>query len=220
MNSNITPRRQQTINAAIDKECPICHDEMVIPTAIPACGHKFCFLCIKGVDFSGLGHGGCPICRGPIDSSIFKKPTQTLNLKMDIADGQPSTSDSPPTKRVKQEDPDEDVKPDKKALDAGMAPGATSSSTKEKKYWIYSGRHQGWWRFDPRLEKDIEDAFESKMPLTELTICGCPYIIDFGEMKQFPKNNRQSARDIKRVNSDEFDGLNVKGLAGVLAKTP
>ncbi|CAL2028006.1 unnamed protein product [Caenorhabditis brenneri] len=214
-----------------DQECPICTCEMVLPTAIPACGHKFCFICLKGVNMSNLG--GCPICRGPIDDKIFKKPKQALDLKMDVPEAaaaaaalaqQPSTSTSTAAagdKKVKQEPVDEDVKPDVAALNAQMRAQAAAAPAppppQPRMYWLYHGRHQGWWRFDPRIEKDIEEAFVSLMPVTEVTICGHPYVIDFSKMSQFPKNSRGSAREVKRVNSDEFDAMNVKGLAGVFA---
>lgn len=210
MNSNtMTPSRQMSINAAIDRDCPICHCEMVLPTAVPACGHKFCFLCLKGVHMAHLG--GCPICRGPIDDGMFKKPAQNLDLKMAIADDSfaPSTS-NPVVKDVKQE-VDEDVKPDVNALrDA-------ANNQPAPMFWLYRGRRQGWWRFDPRVEKDIEEAFANKMPVTEVTVVGQAYIIDFAKMTQYPKNNRNASREVKRVDNTEFDTLDVKGLAGVFA---
>ncbi|UMM15404.1 hypothetical protein L5515_002819 [Caenorhabditis briggsae] len=206
---NMTPRRQMAVNAAIDKDCPVCHCEMVLPTAIPACGHKFCFLCLKGVSMAHLG--GCPICRGPIDEKIFKKPKQNLNLKMDMPDSPaPSTSNSA-EKEVKEEPVDEDVKPDVNALNAALNTAST------KMYWLYHGRNRGWWRFDPRVEKDIEEAYNHRMPITEVTICGQAYVIDIAKMTQYPKNNKGAARDVKRVDSNEFDTLDVKGLAGVFA---
>lgn len=30
-------------------ECPICYQEFAYKTELPDCGHKFCFLCIKGL---------------------------------------------------------------------------------------------------------------------------------------------------------------------------
>lgn len=32
-------------------ECPICYQEFAYKTELPDCGHKFCFLCIKGLLF-------------------------------------------------------------------------------------------------------------------------------------------------------------------------
>lgn len=32
-------------------ECPICYQEFTYKTELPDCGHKFCFLCIKGLFF-------------------------------------------------------------------------------------------------------------------------------------------------------------------------
>lgn len=70
------------MNANIDAECPICQCKMIVPTTIPACGHKFCFICLKGVYMNDMG--GCPMCRGPIDSNIFAQPSQVLDLKMNV----------------------------------------------------------------------------------------------------------------------------------------
>ncbi|CAI2292859.1 unnamed protein product [Caenorhabditis sp. 36 PRJEB53466] len=150
--------------------------------------------------------GGCPLCRGPIDTNLFKKPVQHLDLKMDIP-GSPSTTNNSLPRVVKTE---EDVKSDVGALNAALA-----NAPEEKKYWLYRGRNQGWWRFDLRNEKDIEEAFTNGMPITELTICGRSYVIDFSKMEQYQKNNQNSSRDIKRVNATDFDGMDVKGLAGM-----
>uniref|UniRef100_A0A8R1DYU6 E3 ubiquitin-protein ligase n=1 Tax=Caenorhabditis japonica TaxID=281687 RepID=A0A8R1DYU6_CAEJA len=180
---------------------------MVLPTSVPSCGHKFCFICLKGVNMANLG--GCPICRGPIDASIFKKPSQNLDLKMTMPNSPVSSARVVP---VADEDV-EDVKPDVSTLN-----GTTSNGTVKKNFWLYEGRNSGWWRFDPRIEKDIEEAFVNQMPLAEVIVCGLPYIIDFSQMKQYPKNDRNTCRAIRRVDSSEFDTLNVKGLAGVLAK--
>ena len=78
---SLTPPRFQSMNAVIEAECPACSSQMIAPTAIPAGGHKFCFTCLKGVCMNGMG---CPMCRGPIDPSIFSLPSQVLDLKMDV----------------------------------------------------------------------------------------------------------------------------------------
>uniref|UniRef100_A0A1I7UT03 E3 ubiquitin-protein ligase n=1 Tax=Caenorhabditis tropicalis TaxID=1561998 RepID=A0A1I7UT03_9PELO len=209
--SNMTANRQQALNAAIDRDCPICHCEMVLPTAVPACQHKFCFMCLKGVNMNHLG--GCPICRGPIDDNIFRRPTQQLDIKMPVPDS-PTPSTSSSTDREVKQEVDEDVKPDVDALNASM-----NNPPPILMYWLYHGRRQGWWRFDPRIEKDIEEAYIARMPVTEVVICGQPYVIDFSNMTQYPKNNRTHSRDVKRVDAHEFDASNVKGLAGVFKLT-
>lgn len=52
----------------------ICLDPISLPLEIQ-CKHSFCFLCLKGVYDSaidaGEDSGSCPLCRGPIDDSVF-----------------------------------------------------------------------------------------------------------------------------------------------------
>lgn len=189
--SSPSQQLQQAINSTIDKECAVCYSEMILPTTIPSCGHKFCFICLKGVSVSN--NGDCPICRGPIDSQIFKKPLQAVDLKMDIP-GTPSAAAPDPV--VKQEVDDEDVKPDVKKLQEELKKQQAAAAA-QKMFWLYRGRHQGWWRFDPRIEKEIEEAFTHQMPMTEVTICGNPYIVDFSQMCQYPKNQSNYSRNVK-----------------------
>lgn len=134
---------------------------------------------------------------------------------MDIP-GTPSAAAPDPV--VKQEVDDEDVKPDVKKLQEELKKQQAAAAA-QKMFWLYRGRHQGWWRFDPRIEKEIEEAFTHQMPMTEVTICGNPYIVDFSQMCQYPKNQSNYSRNVKRVNSTDFDSLNVKGMSGVFVAT-
>lgn len=83
-----------------------------------------------------------------------------------------------------------------------------------KFFWLYSSRGDGWWRFDQRCEKDIEDEFLANKPNMEMYLFGKPYILDFVAMRQWQKGNLDAWRQIKRVTSSEFDMHNVKGIAG------
>ncbi|CAL2044864.1 unnamed protein product [Caenorhabditis brenneri] len=200
----LTPNRIKSINAIIDAECPICQSRMIVPTAVPACGHKYCFTCLKGVCMNGMG---CPMCRGPIDPTIFSLPTQSLDLKMDVPD-------SPvPILNQKKQDSDDNTtrKPAPIPLDFNVL------NEKEKHYWLYQGKNQGWWRFDPRNEREIEEAFTKKdhQCFCEVIVCGKPYIVDFHKSLQHPKDNPTQVRSVKRVTAKDFDTLGVKGLAGV-----
>ena len=50
--------------------CPICQDTIVHPISLP-CGHRFCYLCLKGVF---ARNGTCPMCRNPIPPQLVAKP--------------------------------------------------------------------------------------------------------------------------------------------------
>ncbi|VDM79934.1 unnamed protein product [Strongylus vulgaris] len=116
-----------------DDECPVCYQKMILPTKVPACGHTFCFLCIKGlhmgpaklisltysdVDLPGaatrFGENLCPMCRGEISPAIFKRPKAhgvTLDMhdpespSVQLAVTKPTTSGLH-SKRIKSTDSD------------------------------------------------------------------------------------------------------------------
>ncbi|KHJ89643.1 zinc finger, C3HC4 type [Oesophagostomum dentatum] len=67
-----------------DEECSVCYQKMILPTVVPACGHRFCFLCIKGAA-SREGENTCPKCRGEVSPSIFKRPKAT-GVTLDMHD--------------------------------------------------------------------------------------------------------------------------------------
>jgi len=55
-----------------DQSCPICLEDLLLPLTLP-CGHKFCYLCIKGVALSPSGPT-CPLCRQVFSNSLIIKP--------------------------------------------------------------------------------------------------------------------------------------------------
>lgn len=201
---SLTPLRIQKINAAIETECPVCQCQMITPTAIPACGHKFCFTCLKGVCMNDMG---CPMCRGPIDPTIFNLPSQVLDLKMKVPLS-PAVTQNLNKSKLDQNN----VAPISLDLNASL-----NESQEENMYWLYRGKNQGWWRFDPRHERDIDQAFNSNQNHCEVLICGRTYIIDFDDASQYPKDAPTQRREVKRVSAADFDQMGVKGLAGVFA---
>ncbi len=54
--------------------CPVCRETVVHPVSLP-CGHRFCYLCLKGVF---ARHGTCPMCRKPIPSELIAKPVTVI----------------------------------------------------------------------------------------------------------------------------------------------
>ncbi|XP_015834013.1 E3 ubiquitin-protein ligase rnf146 isoform X2 [Tribolium castaneum] len=78
--------------------------------------------------------------------------------------------------------------------------------------WFYEGKN-GWWRYDPRTNEDIEQAFQLNLPLVEILICGEIYVIDITNNWQYCKKTPTRKRSIKR---DKIENLVVKGEAGLL----
>lgn len=208
-----TPQRFQTMNAAIEAECPVCSSRMIAPTAIPACGHKFCFTCLKGVCINGMG---CPMCRGPIDHSIFALPSQVLDLKMDVPLSPVIVQDKYKQIAKRDASPSAAPAPSPLNLDASLL---DDNLPEEKMYWLYRGKNQGWWRFDPRHERDIDEAYNKDEDHCEVLICGRTYVIDFNEQCQYLKEIPTQRREVKRVSAEDFDTMGVKGLAGVFVPT-
>lgn len=146
----------------------------------------------------------CPMCRGPVDLTIFNNPSRRLDI--DMVD-----PDSPSGKKPAGVKPDPDGEP----LDTKI--GVKSPSKVPTSYWLYEGRF-GWWRFDPRCEKDIEAAMVAGMPMIELCVCGGTYILDFTLMIQYKKNmGIRHKRNIMRVDQDVFIAMKdqIKGIAGM-----
>ncbi|CAJ0593453.1 unnamed protein product [Cylicocyclus nassatus] len=229
-----------------DDECTVCYQKMILPTTVPGCGHRFCFLCIKGAAAIG-NESNCPKCRGEVSDAIFKRPKArgvTLDMhdpespSVQLAAAKPSTSWVHP-KRVKKSDSgsgpskkknkakgtdsdDEDEKEEspKSELDeAEKEPDEEPMpDEKERVFWLYKG-HKGWWRFDPRIEKDIEAGMEATPDSTDVIICGRVYVLDFIQMIQYPRDSPGKIRDIKRVNNAEFKAMEekgeLKGISGV-----
>ncbi|KAK6026671.1 WWE domain protein [Ostertagia ostertagi] len=212
-----------------DDECPICAQKMILPTAVPGCGHKFCFLCIKGAAFR-TQERLCPMCRGNVSTSIFRSPAMR-NITIDMHDPESPTvaekpsrpkSDcsGPPCKqaRVCSDEPgpststetrEQSNEQDSKQLQQETRPSATSGN--ERYYWLYKGRG-GWWRFDPRLEKDLESGRQSEKNTVELLICGFKYEVDFERMVQYRVDGPTRTRKIKRVSDEEFREMSNKGM--------
>ncbi|VDP03846.1 unnamed protein product [Heligmosomoides polygyrus] len=202
-----------------DEECPVCAQKMILPTAVPSCGHKFCFLCIKGAAFR-TASSLCPICRGEVSNSTFRSPI-VHNVALDMRDPDSPSISLPSSSsrnlndtRFRYPDPNNPKSGVRKiavvriiqksgvckeeetadAAEDGGAP-AQSSSDKVRCYWLYKGR-RGWWRYDPRAEKDIEAARAMGEKTTELIICGFLYILDFERMVQYRKDVPYRRRSI------------------------
>ncbi|CAP39788.2 Protein CBG23202 [Caenorhabditis briggsae] len=208
----MTPNEMQSMNAAIDAECPICQCRMVVPTAVPGCRHWFCFTCLKGVCMNEQCPL-CPMCRGKIDLGIFNLPSRDLDLKMDVPISPVVVQKN--RAGINRADGNTTVSP----IDFDDTPEDLSKEDQKKMYWLYRGKSQGWWRFDPRHEREIEESYLKGKLQCEVLICGRTYIIDFQRKCQYLQNQPSQAREVTRVSAEEFDGMEVKGLAGVFVPT-
>ncbi|XP_078505012.1 E3 ubiquitin-protein ligase RNF146 [Lissotriton helveticus] len=76
--------------------------------------------------------------------------------------------------------------------------------------WYYEGRN-GWWQYDERTSRELEDAFTKGKKNTEMLIAGFLYVADLENMVQFRRNEHGRRRKIKR---DIID-IPKKGVAGL-----
>ncbi|XP_028914080.1 E3 ubiquitin-protein ligase RNF146 isoform X2 [Ornithorhynchus anatinus] len=76
--------------------------------------------------------------------------------------------------------------------------------------WYYEGRN-GWWQYDERTSRELEDAFSRGKKSTEMLIAGFLYVADLENMMQYRRNEHGRRRKIKR---DVVD-IPKKGVAGL-----
>uniref|UniRef100_G1SR78 E3 ubiquitin-protein ligase n=1 Tax=Oryctolagus cuniculus TaxID=9986 RepID=G1SR78_RABIT len=76
--------------------------------------------------------------------------------------------------------------------------------------WYYEGRN-GWWQYDERTSRELEDAFSKGKKNTEMLIAGFLYVADLENMVQYRRNEHGRRRKIKR---DIID-IPKKGVAGL-----
>ncbi|PIC20389.1 hypothetical protein B9Z55_025610 [Caenorhabditis nigoni] len=218
--------------------CAICLHAVYLPFPMP-CGHVTCFNCQKNAGTR------CTLCRQEFNAGLFNF-SQQMNLKEAVhpnyVDAQPD-SDGRVFVQDMVHEQDPDVKPNLDELRAAMAAAeaeaaAAGAQGKEvappkapffhdrnaKVFWLYQSRtvidkKEGWWRFNGRMELEIEEAYQRHDNQCTVFIDGQDYSINFDQMIQFRVSNPAVTRKIKRVNSDEFDQLLVLGIGGVMAKT-
>ena len=51
--------------------------------------------------------------------------------------------------------------------------------------WFYEGRGGGWWKFEVRLNQEIEEGYSAGALAMETLICGNLYVVDF-QVHRFP----------------------------------
>lgn len=80
--------------------------------------------------------------------------------------------------------------------------------------WYYEGRN-GWWQYDERTSRELEDAFSKGKKTAEMLIAGFLYVADLENMVQYRRNEHGRRRKMKR---DILD-IPKKGVAGLRLDT-
>lgn len=76
--------------------------------------------------------------------------------------------------------------------------------------WYYEGRN-GWWQYDERTRRELEDAFSEGRKTAEMLIAGFLYVADLENMVQYRRNEHTRRRRMKR----DAVGVPKKGVAGL-----
>ncbi|XP_008396298.1 E3 ubiquitin-protein ligase rnf146-like [Poecilia reticulata] len=95
-----------------------------------------------------------------------------------------------------------------KAAAAGLNRGGSES--RGDYTWYYEGRN-GWWQYDERTSRELEEAFVKGRKSTEMLIAGFLYVADLENMVQYRRNEHGRRRKMKR---DVVD-IPKKGVAGL-----
>ncbi|XP_041720718.1 E3 ubiquitin-protein ligase rnf146 [Coregonus clupeaformis] len=97
-----------------------------------------------------------------------------------------------------------------KTAAAGGRGGAGLGSAGGDHAWYYEGRN-GWWQYDERTSRELEDAFAKGRKSAEMLIAGFLYVADLENMVQYRRNEHGRRRRMKR---DVVD-IPKKGVAGL-----
>lgn len=101
------------------------------------------------------------------------------------------------------------LSPEELKASAGGRGGAANDHA-----WYYEGRN-GWWQYDERTSRELEDAFSKGKKTAEMLIAGFLYVADLENMVQYRRNEHGRRRKMKR---DVLD-IPKKGVAGLRLDT-
>lgn len=101
------------------------------------------------------------------------------------------------------------LSPEELKASAGGRSGAANDHA-----WYYEGRN-GWWQYDERTSRELEDAFSKGKKTAEMLIAGFLYVADLENMVQYRRNEHGRRRKMKR---DVLD-IPKKGVAGLRLDT-
>ncbi|KAM9338979.1 E3 ubiquitin-protein ligase rnf146-like [Symphorus nematophorus] len=98
-----------------------------------------------------------------------------------------------------------------KAAAAGVSRSVgTGGGSRGDFTWYYEGRN-GWWQYDERTSRELEEAFSKGRRSTEMLIAGFLYVADLENMVQYRRNEHGRRRKIKR----DIVDIPKKGVAGL-----
>ncbi|XP_010773974.1 E3 ubiquitin-protein ligase rnf146 [Notothenia coriiceps] len=98
-----------------------------------------------------------------------------------------------------------------KAAASGVSQaGGAGGGSRGDYAWYYEGRN-GWWQYDERTTRELEEAFAKAKKSTEMLIAGFLYVADLENMVQYRRNEHGRRRKIKR----DIVDIPKKGVAGL-----
>uniref|UniRef100_A0A1I7T787 E3 ubiquitin-protein ligase n=1 Tax=Caenorhabditis tropicalis TaxID=1561998 RepID=A0A1I7T787_9PELO len=190
---------QQTENL-----CNICLYVPTIPTRIDTCGHVFCFVCLKSNYNLGLE---CPSCRGRISRHLVSDPVIRCDLDLHTVCPDEYTKDCGSMFTISE---------DGKGTKSTEPLRRSDRSTRTKYYWIYQAKQAGWYRYDPKNEKYLEECFLRKKNRCTLFICGHNMTINLKDLIQERITDGEvHRRRIKRIRAIDVKKYRVRGIAGI-----
>ncbi len=176
----------------IAPECSVCKTDNLIVKI--ACGHLYCYPCLKGsfrppVGGVGSGKCQCPVCRTTLPTTLWERATQRDLLPNTFLDNYIAKC---------KVDGITDI----------YAYSGTITSTN-----VTSG---GWWLYQYNINKVIATrpqagAYNSTL---NLQITGRSFVLNLNTMKQLSNNNGR-ARSLKKFNVDDLKLEYIRGIAGV-----
>lgn len=200
------------------ENCCICLEKPKLPYQLD-CKHQFCYLCLK---FAMLSNTlTCPLCRSEVSPDVLEKASLENTSKINNTNSK-TKLDIDFEKITNNEIHDK------------------STKNINKYHWLYSGRQEGYWKYDNMsqtlieseyrkwLEKEdnIDDDFKPNYKSDEeldkngyilINVGGVnPFYFNFHKMIQY--NHRNGAiRPIKRLSDIEIEenDIFIKGIAGL-----
>lgn len=148
--------------------CPVCLEDEPVHPVVLVCGHRYCYLCAKGLIVGG--DSLCSLCRRPIPRNYLKAHVLKGNQgKKSVTPVNGTASPAPPTQLVTAD--------------------WFYQSGNGRDWWQFEERNS------QDLEDFFKVDNEGKV---DMLICGQIYIIDFKDMTQRRKNGSGRIRRIKR----------------------
>ncbi|XP_056267247.1 E3 ubiquitin-protein ligase rnf146-like [Pseudoliparis swirei] len=108
------------------------------------------------------------------------------------------------------------LSPEELKASAGGRGGAASDHA-----WYYEGRN-GWWQYDERTSRELEDASSKGKHTAEMLIAGFLYVADLENMVQYRRNEhgrrRKMKRDVLDIPKKGVAGLRLDGVVGAAGR--